>query len=69
METHQIMANMSFGQRTTNSFHFCSFFLYFGETIWNFLKEHAISHEVQMLTQRKMFAWQKLSQTTYLSKR
>ena len=32
------------------------------------LKEHVISHEVQMLTQRKMFAWQKLSQTTYLSK-
>ena len=32
------------------------------------LKEHAISHEVKMLTQRKMFAWQKLLQTTYLSK-
>ena len=32
------------------------------------LKEHVISHEVQILTQRKMLAWQKLSQTTYLSK-
>src|ERR1041385_33416 len=32
------------------------------------LKEHVNSHEVKMLTQRKMFAWQKLSQTTYLSK-
>ena len=31
------------------------------------LKEHVISHEVQMLTQRKMLAWHKLSQTTYLS--
>src|ERR1041385_3303052 len=27
-----------------------------------------MSHEVKMLTQRNMFAWQKLSQTTYLSK-
>ena len=32
------------------------------------LKEHAISHEVQLLKQRKMFAWQKILQTTYLSK-
>src|ERR1041385_9113828 len=32
------------------------------------LKEHGIIHEVQILKQRKMFAWQKLSQTTYLSK-
>ena len=31
------------------------------------LKEHVISHEVQMLTQRKMLVWHKLSQTTYLS--
>ena len=31
-------------------------------------KEHVISQEVQMLTQRKMFAWHKLLQTTYLSK-
>ena len=33
-----------------------------------FLKEHVISQEVQMLTQKKMFAWHKLLQTTYLSK-
>ena len=32
------------------------------------MKEHVISHEVQMLTQRKMLARQKLARTTYLSK-
>ena len=32
------------------------------------MKEHAISHEVQMLTQRKIFAWQMLLQTTCLSR-
>jgi hypothetical protein len=31
-------------------------------------KEHAISQEVHMLTQRKMFTEHKLLQTTYLSK-
>ena len=62
------MANKSFGQGTTKSFYLCSFSLYFEVMIWNFLKEQAISHEVQMLTQRKMFAWQMLLQTTYLSR-
>ena len=32
------------------------------------LKEHVISQEVHMLTQRKMFTKHKLLQTTYLSK-
>ena len=31
------------------------------------LKEHVISQEVEMLTQRKMFTWHKILQETYLS--
>ena len=62
------MENKSFGQGTTKSFYHCSFSLYFEEIIWNILKEQAISQEVQMLTKRKMFAWQMLLQTAYLSK-
>ena len=32
------------------------------------LKEQVISQEVQMLTQRKLFAWHKIFETTCLSK-
>ena len=55
-ETHQIMANMSFGQRTTNSFYFFALSLYVLMRLIEAFEEHVIRQEVKVLTQRKMFA-------------
>ena len=61
------MANMFLVREQLITFKLCSSINSYGEDKWSFLKEHVISQEVKMLTQRKMFDLAKLNkQLVYL---